>query len=110
MPGVSGEALAKRMLKLAWDASSVRGMGVLQDRGPALSEDDIWSRKSDNGFGCKEGTINADYVFGRMMKLRLGYDATSVTIDDEYWSPDYQSFCRRFNNAEHLFDAAVASF
>jgi hypothetical protein len=108
--GISGEALAKRMLKLAWDASRTVGLGFLQDRGPGLSEDDLWKRGCDNMGRTGGGRVSTDYLFGRMMKLRFEYNEEGIVIGTDVWRPDYQSFCTKYRNLEFLAESAAASF
>lgn len=113
--GISGETLAKRMLKLAWDAASIRGMGFLQDRGP-LNENQVWEvavRAVDYlGMPNKasgSGKVNTDYLCGRMMKLYFNYTNTTIEYRDNPWRIDYQSFCHKYEDMPTLIEAALKS-
>ena len=104
-------AVAKRMFWLAWKASDVFGSGFLQDKSDA-DEEAVW----DNllGAGDYPGSIapdlsrpHADYVFGRMMKLGVDIEGSSVVISDRELSADYQSWCRTYPTNEALLATAV---
>jgi hypothetical protein len=69
------EAVVKRALFLAYQQSRPMGMGFMQVRDD-MTEDQVWEgaigRSDSGGVGTeKPGILNADYVFGRMMKLYL---------------------------------------
>lgn len=103
--GATGEQLTRRMLKLAWDAGHVVGMGMLHDRGPGMTEDQVWTNAAK-----APGRLLADYVFGRMIKLNVAYDGNAVSSRDDAYHEDYQSFCRKYPNFKALAEAAAASF
>lgn len=107
--GVTGEQMAKRMLKLAWDASGVFGMGAFQDCGPGLTEDQLWKRGCDNCGPHRGGMVTADYLFGRMMKLTFTFGDDFVSAHAREWRPDYQSFCRKYADFTALVNAAAKS-
>lgn len=107
------EKLAKKILFMAWQASHVVGMGALQDRGPGLSEDQIWEAASggrDYGGNrpTKSKQVYADYLFGRMMKLSITWADEEVSLNDN-WCRDYQSFCGKYPKPCDLFAAAESS-
>jgi hypothetical protein len=115
----AGERVARRMVFLAWKACGGSiGMGVLQDRGEQ-DEDAVWRQAYGRWDypggrelrGLAEGEVEADYVFGRMMKLvlKFGPDWVETRNDDFPPRPDYQSWCRQYPTYKALFDAAVAS-
>lgn len=98
---LSGEIVAKRMCFLAYEAcGGPVGMGFLQARGDA-TEADVWQNIVNMGDypGAslpRNGKLNADYVFGRMMKLRFSYDQDSVTVPDITPDRAYQRWSRKW--------------
>lgn len=108
------QAVASKILYLAWRASGVSGMGWMQARNAPQLEQQIWDsavNADDYPFRHeidkpKPGAVYADYVQGRMMKLSIKWTADSVTITDNY-RHDYQSFCGKYPNADALFAAAL---
>lgn len=107
------EVLAKRIVFLAWKAcGGPMGMGILQNN-PGAGEAEVWKqafgRGDYGGMGAKAGQVYADYVFGRMMKLTLSWDASSVTLSDAECRLDYQSWCSTYPTYEALAKAAIAS-
>lgn len=107
------EAVARRMMFLAYNAASVTGMGVFRARQGA-TEDEVWAnvigRGDYGGAGpvAKPGRCLADYVYGRMMKLRLEWDAGGVTCPDGDLNYEYQSWAGAYPTYQALFDAAVS--
>src|SRR6185295_20109256 len=95
----NGRAVAKRMLKLAFDASSVVGMGVFQYRRRQKDDDSIWNEFYD------KGSVVADYLNGRMMKLYFNFGDDFVESTEMNWRPDYQSFCTKYPTFESLVNA-----
>lgn len=94
------EAVVRRAFHLAFVACRrPSGMGVFQDRGPNVTEDQVWqnvqTRGDYPGFPDERpGRAYGDYVFGRMMKLSVEYSEKDGTIkirDDEP-RPDYQGW------------------
>lgn len=94
--------VAKRAMYLAWKASSVVGMGVLQDKGEQ-PEDEVWKHVYR---GSSE--VCADYVFGRMMKFDFSVKENTIRHDDGKGRADYQSWCYDYPTYAALFDAAEA--
>lgn len=114
--GATAEQLAKRMFKLAWDAcGGPSGYGFFQDRGSAVTEDQIWERAVGNGdypgMGrAKAGRAEGDYVFGRMMKLGFLYGDSYVEgCAATKWRHDYQAFSGRYPDFARLAKAAADS-
>ena len=104
----NGLTIAKRMLFLAWKESSSRGLGSLQDQGEQSEETVFWAAYNrGDGFPY----IEADYIFGRMMKLHLQFGDNYITEPamGDCWRVDHQSFCHKYRNFRELYDAAVAS-
>ena len=106
-------AVAKRALYLAWVAAGgPRGMGFLQDRGQQ-DENAVWDqayeKRDYNGRpeGEPAGRIDADYVFGRMLKLRFSVNGDSIDFPDHEPRGDYQSWCGRYPSFAALFDEAA---
>ena len=98
------EAVVKRMFTLAYAAcGGTAGMGIFQER-KSVSEDEIWRNVYTMGVypgtasRTKEDTASGDaygdYVFGRMMKLRVQFDkrAGTITIPDYAPQADYQGW------------------
>lgn len=118
--GVDGETFAKRLMKLAWDASGVFGMGRLQDRGPTVTEEQVWDNTRGRGdYPALPGVIggqnpaagraDADYVFGRMMKVHYKYGSDFVQGEDRPYRLDYQSFAGKYPNFQALVKATAES-
>ena len=107
------KTLVKRIVYLAWQASTVGGMGFLQDRGPEQSEDDVWEHAYDNKDYAlsynQEGRIYCDYVMGRMMKLNVEWDKDHVTLPDTQPRCDYQSWCLKYPTYADLLNQAQQS-
>lgn len=110
------EAVVKRAFFLAWQAcGGPLGMGFLQDPGRAVTEDDVWGQaygKRDYPDGNtlapnKPGDVYGDYVFGRMMKLSLKWDAEGVEFRDGSPRPDYQAWCGDYPTYPALIQAAI---
>jgi hypothetical protein len=104
------EAILKEALWLAWNAAGgPAGMGVFQDN-PGTTKEDVWNNAVGPGdypvATSRDGYLNADYVFGRMMKLRLDYGDTHIEVPD--WEPrsDYQAWCTKYPTFESLINAA----
>lgn len=106
-------AVAKEAIWLAWKAcgGSV-GMGVLQANDQA-KKDEVWKRAYDQGdYAMRHGTpeeVNADYVFGRMMKLYFTVKGDTIKHRDNEPRGDYQSWCYVYKTYAALFDAAETS-
>lgn len=116
-PTEQTEAVVKRMFHLAWKASRVLGMGVFQDRGPQITEDQVWTNimgAHDYKFDAEHEPVNkpahgepyADYVFGRMMKMGLRYKDGIIHIYRDDITPDYQSWCITYPSYLSLVDHA----
>jgi hypothetical protein len=105
-------AVAKEAIWLAWTAcGGTSGAGFLQDN-PDAKKDQVWDRAYNMGdysgrrVGMKPTAVNADYVFGRMMKLYFKVEGDSITHDDQEPRRDYQAWCGRYPSYAALFDAA----
>ncbi len=103
------ESVLKEVLWLAWNAAGgPAGMGFLQDS-PGATKEDVW--KNATGLGdyamptSHDGRLNADYVFGRMLKLRLEYSDTHIEVPEHEPRSDYQAWCREYPTYAALFDA-----
>lgn len=79
------ELVVKRAFFLAWKAcGETFGMGMLQDN-PNANKEAVWENVKTRGDypgsgpeNAKPGSAYGDYVFGRMMKLSIDWDSTSV--------------------------------
>ena len=115
IPHSNPVALAKRIVYLAWQASNVVGLGILQVR-DNTSEDSVWEsatgRRDYGGMGkpSDPNEVYCDYVDGRMMKMRVSWDSEGVTLHDAT-APrsDYQSWARTYSTYDDLAAAAVES-
>jgi hypothetical protein len=111
----SGETVAKRMFWLAWQATGGPvGLGWLQHKANA-TEDDVWQNvcnAEDYPYKVtndRPGMAHGDYVFGRMLKLIVKYDDSSVEVRDQTPRADYQAWCRTYSTYETLAQAAIQS-
>ena len=103
-------AVAKEAVWLAWNAAGTpRGMGLFQNR-PGADKDAVWDNAyNQSDYAMRRGgleDINADYVFGRMMKLYFTLEGDRITHDDTKPSISYQSWCGTYPSYSALFDAA----
>jgi hypothetical protein len=117
----NANAVAKRAFFLAFTAA--RGpswLGFLQDRGPGVSEDEVWANvlgRGDYQGGAlprqERGEFYGDYVFGRMLKLRIAVDNATGTVSVYDGNPDidYQAWCGRggYPSYAALVEAAAGS-
>lgn len=101
IPVQNPEVVAKRAFFLAYQASHVVGMGFLQAE-QGVTEAEITSHVRDN-------KLYGDYVFGRMMKLRLEWNHEAVIVPDSVPHPEYQSWCSVYPTYASLIDAATRS-
>lgn len=106
-------AVAKEALWLAWKAcGGTSGMGFLKNK-PESDKEAVWDNAVNmgdyNGRPRMEPGINADYVFGRMMKLRFSINGDSLEFSDSQPRGDYQSWCYQYKTYAALFDAAEAA-
>ena len=113
------ESVLKRIFWLAWQACNHPfRMGVFQDKSDA-TEDDVWSNVLSSGDypgahdkDIKEiltigGTIRADYVFGRMMKLTVEVvDPTTFRVSDYPPRQDYQGWTHEYVTYDRLVTRA----
>ena len=96
--------IVKEMLWLAWQVcGGTTGMGWLQDR-PSATKENVW-----NNVSIRQNRVNADYIFGRMMKLHLKYDDKGIIYDNRKLTLDYQSWCGTYPTYKDLEVAAIAS-
>jgi hypothetical protein len=110
--------VVKKAMYLAYEAcGGTTGMGILQAVEGA-TEDDVWNNVLNKGDYPRDsnakdsptsGSVYADYVFGRMMKLNLHWDKDGVNYPDCKLNPEYQSWSRSYmyNTMEDLLVAAV---
>lgn len=92
---VTPEQFAKRLLFLAYCASEVKGMGVLQAQ-DNVSEGQLWREYGGDEFNDPRASIAGvyiDYGFGRMMKIGVrplrgtlqGVEVTSGSAPHHEW-------------------------
>ena len=87
------------------------GMGVFQDRDGITKEMVIENVKTAGDYPGtahnEEGLMYGDYVFGRMMKLCLRFDATGINLPRSEPTPSYQSWCHTYPTYQELILAAI---
>lgn len=113
--------VVKEAVWLAWKAcGGPTGMGFFQDF-PGATKDQVWQvamAGHDVRVGGEQkmgeasaGRIYADYVFGRMMKLQMGWDNTTseVFVPDHQPRDDYQGWSLRYTSYTMLVEEADKS-
>lgn len=105
--------IAKRMVYLAWKASSVHGFGAFQDQGDK-SEEAVWEGAvGQRDYPMKRpdvpGEVHCDYVFGRMMKWACYWEDGTITVPDIDFRSDYQSFKHKYPDNMTLAAEAIKS-
>lgn len=107
-------AVAKEAIWLAWVAAGgPSGNGFLRDN-PSANKDQVWdcayNMRDYAGRGSMpEGRVNADYVFGRCMKLRFEIKGDTLEAPDYEPRRDYESWCYKYKTFLDLFRAAEES-
>ena len=94
-------SVAKQALFMAYNASNVVGLGVLQEVSGATI-DQVWDVASHS-----PTKLYADYLFGRMMKLGVDILDNKIEVRDGANSQDYQSYARVYPTDKDLFEAAM---
>ena len=111
-------SLAKRMLFLAYNASApASGMGLFQAvrlGGKEPDEETVWgcAYNAEDYMGVRTDPPNvvyADYVFGRMMKWSCAWKENVLSIRDENYDREYQSFSGSYPTSSSLVQAALDS-
>ena len=103
--------IAKEAMWLAWTACDCSvGMGVFQAN-DAVKKDKVWEQAYEMGDysgrgGMDKSEVDADYVFGRMLKLRFHIKGDTLQLPDDTPRGDYQGWCYKFKSYADLFDAA----
>ena len=87
----------KEMMWLAWCACN-SPLGL--DKSMRTKEE-IWSMVE-----LGEKRADADYILGRMMKLRLQWDNNSIIYPDNPPRSDYQAWCHKYPTYERLIKEA----
>ena len=103
-------AVLKRALWLAWKtAGNPFGMGILQDN-PSANEEEVWNNAINMGdypTDFSGGSLNADYVFGRMIKISMEFpEGGKLEVPDTKTNPEYEVWCTKYPTYDSLFDAA----
>jgi hypothetical protein len=108
------ESIVKRMFWLAYQAcGGVSGMGILQMR-DETTEDEVFENVKTRGdypggpYG-KPNEYYGDYVFGRMMKLRVEINGDAVAIPTSKPEWDYQGWSIQYPSYLNLFEEACKS-
>jgi len=102
---MENEQIAKRAFWLAYQASPVMGMGILQKRDDA-TEETIWADVHREGTNSADG----DYVFGRMMKLGISWTQDTIEVNrGREPRADYQGWAGKYKNSADLLEAAMGS-
>jgi hypothetical protein len=112
------QEVVKEAFWLAWQAcGGPLGMGWLQNKSD-VTKYQVWSNvrtAGDYGKGGsvmkpdKPGEAYGDYVFGRMMKLRIKWGLDYVEVGDGEPRIDYQAWCGKYPTYQALVEAAIAS-
>lgn len=79
-------------------------MGFLQER--QADEKMIWEAYYGKS---EQSKVYGDYIFGRMCKILIRWDAEGVVVDDNAPSPDYQGWCFKYRTYEDLANEAIKS-
>lgn len=102
--------VVKEMFWLAYQASFVVGMGLLQKRNDVTKEQVFDNLVNSADYPRRHNFAKdyyyADYVFGRMMKLGLTVEEGAISIKIEDVDPEYQSWGQKYPTYEALFLAA----
>lgn len=105
-------AVAHEFFWLAYQASRPMGMGHMRSRDDATKEM-VWESvtgKALTDYAVPTGSDSrprADYVFGRMMKVRLTINADSIEVPDGETDREYQGWCGQYPTFEALGRAAI---
>ncbi len=106
---ISSPQFAKRMLFLAYEASTVEGMGYLQAKEGATEQEvsEQFTFGMHGAFGC----VTADYVYGRMVKLRFSFTTPiqGLILRSEQPHIDWQSWARTYKTNKELLLATAKS-
>ena len=111
-------SVAKRMLFLAYNASApASGMGMFQEArlgGKPADEETVWNcaYNAEDYMGLKHeppNVVHADYVFGRMMKWSCKWEKNVLSIRDDNYHWEYQSFSGSYPTSKDLVVAALES-
>lgn len=112
---MNNQTIIKRIYWLAWRASCVVGMGIFQDK-PSATEEDVWKNvqsRADYPIQAEKklspNRWEADYVFGRMMKLYVRIEDGNICIRPKEFRSDYQSFCHKYPTPDSLMQEAINS-
>lgn len=113
---LSGEIVARRMFFLAYQACGGEFMyGCFRARENPV-EEEVWQNVLTSGDypgapKCRPGNLYGDYVFGRMLKLKVQYDRDSVTVRDDTPDRSYQGWSRKSGYPSYaaLVEAAIKS-
>jgi len=112
--------VAKRMLYLAYQSTSVFGEEMLHHR----SEKDVWNNVTNSGdykgvLRAKPNSLYADVVFGRLVKLPLSWgdnyvEASNAPVEIEsnasHVTYTYPSWAKKaYIEIARLFEAALES-
>jgi len=109
--------ILKEIFWLAWQACGApEGMGFLQDR-PNATKEEVWATVMAGGHDASRmfqvlpqqgGEFDADYIFGRMMKLHVEVKpGGEIVMPLGHPSPDYQSWAVRYKSYSDLLAAAI---
>lgn len=114
MIGVPMEVFIKRLFYVAYKASVVLGAGFIRAINDA-TEDEVWKNVTTNGDYAmnfnKPNDLNADYVFGKMMKLGVKFTEKEFEItrgDNPRY--DYQSWVLIYPTVDKLIEATANTF
>jgi hypothetical protein len=113
---ITAEQFLRRAFYLVYEASEVIGMGALRARS-SVTEDQVWENVAMAGDypGLPDTrhprTLDADYVFGRMVKWRIRFPGDNeMEFRPAEFDPEYQSFSSTYKDNKAIVDAVMASF
>jgi hypothetical protein len=110
------KAIVDEAFWLAWQAcGGTFGMGFLQDRS-GVDKAAVIKNVETAGDYCgishsRPGEMDADYVFGLMMKMHVKFDKAAgiITVRDGKVDLSYQAWGRKYPTYEALMKAAIES-
>lgn len=112
---LTGEQIAKRYFFLAYEASNVAGLGLLQARNE-ITEEEVWNNVACAGDypgyslrSLSNSEPYGDYVFGRMMKVGCKVLENGIEVREGEGRLDYQSWASKYPTFKDLAIAAVKS-
>jgi hypothetical protein len=110
------QEIAHEAFWVAWQAcDGPSGMGFLQDN-PTAGKSAVIENAQVRGdypgmLALKSagyGELHGDYVFGRMMKLDLGWNDDGVIVPNTAPHPEYQGWMKKYGTYDALINEAIS--